>query len=882
MFTLQHYRTLFVSVFVAALLISLAASSSPFVTSAVASESLKDRLAELNAYATGLDISGGLLGYGLTLDQALKQADAREAAVWQLQERLPHVQSPVLTVESGQLDISGRTADTQVRLMARNGFPAHVKILSRVSGEGVWISNLTADQSGLKAGGTLTIRDFAGGPAFPSSSGHMSNRLRVVGIYRALPYSPLTPYWTNLFDDAWAQSEDASPPPTYVFLPRNELYRLAVTGGGSVTTMAELPIDPKGMTLPEARSLVARFTAIARALPRSSLGQKLGCEPSSYTANQCKTYSSLLPAVILADRSASAVSPAVTLLSDVGGGIALAVAAAAGAFLVRRRRAEAALLYARGVRTRTFAGQGLLEALIPTLLGGGAGFGLAYVLTGVFAPSGSLDPATVYSGIAHAAGAVAVGLLLLVGAAVVSFLHLYDTGLRGVRWLRFVPWELPLLGVALYLLVAISSGSGLSNGHPTLSVFLFPLLLVAGVAGIFVRFARFALSHAPGSRATPAVYFALRRLAAARGLLVVLAVVSAASLGSFFYAETLAASLHKSTTEKAYMATGSDAQATVSGSTLLPPNFPYPITKLEFGNQAASIGSPTGDSVDVMVVTPSSFVQTLRWQSGWGPNPSNTLRKLATEAPWPLPVVVTRDFPPTAKAISMQGVRVPIRVLARIDAFPLEAVSIPLLVTSFRALNGAAHHAHLYDPIGVPWTYVLAKGPPDAVVHALTVTPSLGVYYPASVETYLRDPNVTLATRTYAFMRTIAIAGAVLVFVGLLLYLQARQRAQVISSTLARRMGLGTTAETFSLCLELGAILLFAGGIGGGVAVMAATPIVHHLDPLPQDAPTPILSVPTVEFVVVAAALVAVAVIAGLVTSWLARRANVAEALRVA
>ena len=335
--------------------------------------------------------------------------------------------------------------------------------------------------------------------------------------------------------------------------------------------------------------------------------------------------------MILADRNASAVTPAVSLLSDVGGAIALAVAAAAGAFLVRRRRAEASLLYARGEHVARFGGRTAVEgSRADARSAARPGSAWRYALTDVFAPSGSIDPGTVWSGAAHAAVAVAIGLCLLVLAASFAFVHLYDTGARGVRWLRWLPWELPVLAVALFLLFQIRSGGGLNTSggsqHPTLAVFVFPLLLVAAVAGLGARIARLLLRSRSGGRLRPPVYLALRRLAAARGLLVLLAVVSAVALGAFFYAETLAVSLAHTTTEKAYMATGSDAQATIFPSQPRPASFPYPVTRVQFGNQVASVGGPLGTQVDVMLVDPATLAQTLHWESDWGANPTGLLR----------------------------------------------------------------------------------------------------------------------------------------------------------------------------------------------------------------------------------------------------------------
>jgi hypothetical protein len=186
----------------------------------------------------------------------------------------------------------------------------------------------------------------------------------------------------------------------------------------------------------------------------------------------------------------------------------------------------------------------------------------------------------------------------------------------------------------------------------------------------------------------------------------------------------------------------------------------------------------------------------------------------------------------------------------------------------------------MFGALGTPGTFVWAKGPPADVARALSsLDPT---YPPLTINTFLRDPDVVLATRTFRFMRAIAIGAGILAILSLLLYLQARQRSQIIASALARRMGFGAVAETVSLCLELGAILCFAGLVGGAVAIAAARPIVRHIDPLPKYPPSPIVAVPTGEILVVAGALVVLALVAGALTSWFASRADVGEALRVA
>ena len=159
--------------------------------------------------------------------------------------------------------------------------------------------------------------------------------------------------------------------------------------------------------------------------------------------------------------------------------------------------------------------------------------------------------------------------MLLTLTAAFAFVRLYDTGLRQRQWPRWLVWELPLLALAIFLLVRLERGGGLATSgtsdakHPTLAVFVFPLLLVAGVTGLALRLVRPLLRRGSGRGLPVPPYLALRRLGAARGLLVVLAVVSAVSFGAFFYAETLATSLSQTTDEKAYTANGSDVAAIV-------------------------------------------------------------------------------------------------------------------------------------------------------------------------------------------------------------------------------------------------------------------------------------------------------------------------------
>lgn len=141
-FVLRHHPSVLVAVFIAALLVGLAASSAPFVTTAAASEALQNRLAELTPYATGLVVTGEAVGETYSVRAALREEEARATAAKQLASRLPDVGRPVLTLETdptAPLNITGRTGQGQVRLMARTGFLPHIHVLKETAGSGVWI-----------------------------------------------------------------------------------------------------------------------------------------------------------------------------------------------------------------------------------------------------------------------------------------------------------------------------------------------------------------------------------------------------------------------------------------------------------------------------------------------------------------------------------------------------------------------------------------------------------------------------------------------------------------------------------------------------------------------------------------------------------------------
>ena len=521
---LRYHASILVAVLAAALLVGLTASSAPFLSTAAGSAALKARLNELDPLTTGLEIQrdGGALP-GTSAEQVERRHDAGVAAI---ARRIGYLGTPVKTLEladSSAADARGN-GFAEIHVISRSGWRAHVSILSSVPGPGLYLADTTARALHVRPGDTIRL------PTQSFTAATRSLPVRVAGVYRALVYLPEEPYWANFVGEIYPDGPDSAVPTPFAFASRGEFLGLdRRLGQDGFASTEEIPVDPRQLTLPMARSLDRRVEALTAELEAGtgSEARLAGCP--------CTVHSSLGAAITLANDNISAISPVVTLLSDIGIAIALAVAAVAGAFAVRRRQTEAALMAARGERVASFSTRTGLEVLLPVAVGALAGFALAIGITRIFAPAGTIDTSTLRSGAARTALVALLAVVLLAVTAGVSFARLLDTSLGSSRYVGYFPWELIAIGVGVYLFLDIQNGGGLAKSgssgteHPTLVVFVFPLLLVAGVMGLVARVGRFGLRRGfRRARMLPtALFTAARRLAAARGLLVGLTVILA-------------------------------------------------------------------------------------------------------------------------------------------------------------------------------------------------------------------------------------------------------------------------------------------------------------------------------------------------------------------
>lgn len=853
-FVLRRHPPVLAAVVVLTALAAVAAGSVPLVRAGVESESLKSQLRTMSPLGAGLEIiSGGHVDGDL----------ARRRAATALGRRLPFLGAPV---ESTLFDTTLPPSGPNVVVLARTHAVDHVPRL-RGGGPGAWISGSTAETKSLAPGDTLRFASFDG-------RGIAWVRVPVAGVYRDLDLDEGNPYWSNWLQDIRNPNPNDPPPPSFVLVSEQTMLRIAPKLSPVVENRFEFPVDPRNISFTAAQALQQRFARLEREAEAGAPALRgLGCSATE----PCRAGSSLDAALAVAADDVAAVAPTISLLSGCGLAIAFGLCVAAGIFLVRRRADEAHVLFVRGESPAAFAARTALESVLPALAGGALGLGVALVALRSFAPGGTVAGETVSSAAARAGAAAAVSLVLVAAGATFAFPRRAAASLRARR---VVPWEIVPLAVAGAVLALVLGGHGLARdrtgfSHPRLAVFILPVVAATGVAGLASRAGRRAV-RGRAARAVQ-VFFALRRLAAARGLLIAVVVASAAAFGTFAYASTLSASLQRSSAVKAFVANGSDVQGVIDPSETITSPFPFPVAVVEVDQEDAFL--PSGAPIDIVAGDPAALARTLRYGSGWGGDPRPLLPRLDDGDPTTLAAIATPGAPPVDTIVD-QGRRVRVRVVGHATV-PGATAGRPALLVSRAALRRIARREGFLDPGPGSSGLIWAKGPTVRVERALLAS-NLAPAFLTTPAHILEDGAVRAAERSYRFVTAIGIAAAVLSLVALLLYLQARQRSQLIASALARRMGLSPLADATAVALEAVAIVAFAAVVGASASVASAVPVVGHVDAIPLYAPPPVVVVPWTTLALGLAAAVGAAACIGGVAALLARRADASEALRVA
>lgn len=715
-------------------------------------------------------------------------------------------------------------------------------------GQGVWLSDLTASDLGVKPGDWISL----------SFEGMRPVRVIVAAIYRALFVEPRTAFWHPWDADIYQLCQDCDPPPPFVLLSPDEFSRLSTRAGSPTETVSwQAPIvRGRPLTLDDALAL-ERFTNRFRAEigdPTNALSRTFPCCHAPLFAGQVTTSLSSSIANVIADaeKKSAALEPPGRLLQIAGIIVALAVLAAAGAFVAAARNVEQQLLYSQGTGLSVVTAKACLEAVIPAGLGGAVGLGLAFLLVRTVSVTAPIGASASRQALIGAALAILVSVALLGTVSAVVFLRSSEHHRERFATFARAPWELVLVALALYAFHRLrTSGAFVQDASPNVRspstyLLLFPVLSIAGLAMIGVRFvgAGLRVLRERSGRLASWLYLAIHRLAGGSRMTLLLVSASALCLGIFVQTQTIVRSLETTVEAKAKVFVGSDVQGQMLYETPLPERFTLPITRITRVPQPGTL-SPGGEDFDLLAVDPSTLASAAYWYPSFSDvSIQQMARRLAEHAGDRIPIVVAGAGTVTPSALDFDGQDIPVEIVARARAFPGMTSLRPLVVVEADTLVEA--FAGLPNPLASSpgaSTEFWVKGDPDrasAALRALTYPP-----YSILTADQVKDiPEIAAAISSFLVLNGLGLSAALLVVLAMLMYLQARQRSQVVSYGLSLRMGMSHAAHRRSLTVELGTMLCSSYAIGLALGVGAALLILPLLEPLATIPPRPLYVLP--------------------------------------
>ena len=857
-----RWPSLLTAALVSAAILGCSAAVAPMFLTAAGSEIFK-------ANATRLQSAEALQMRDFNL--MLKEfADYRDQLV---RENSPDgLTGPISTVWGEPIEIvSEAGVDNSVRAITRTGVFTNVVRLTRAGPEGVWLTDYNARELEVEAGDEITVTTL-----------DAEVPLVVTGIFRDPLKDPVTDFWGPIREVVYPDAgEDTRPPPPMI-MDRASFFDLATAlGDDGGEYRWEFGLETTDMTLPEVQELARRIDAFSS--ERSDDTTELGA--SLLRAN----FVSLVTgwADLTGEAVASIRGPVDTIA--LGGTIvAFVIVAGTAFFTVMRRRIEFNLLHARGISPVRLGIRSLGEALLPLAIGAAAGWGLAIAFVQTFGPPGLIDPSALTDGALEVAWRMGVAAILYGISASLAVRMLAHEGFGRLQRAAHLPWEpivLVLAGAAFYELNARGTASiEQAEAVPTIDrlVILFPILFIAGVAGLVARGLRRVLPRlrTAGTNWSPALYIASRRLGAAARSAAALMTAAAIAVGMFFYAATLSTSVEATANQRALVQVGAEVSASLSRPPRAVESDSFdstPITRLS----GATI-TPGDQDVDVLAIDPDSFADAAYWDAEFSDESLESLMEtLRAGSAGGLTAILAGEAS-DADVLSLSSYEIPIGIEGRARRFPGMVGGRPTLVVSASALADEIERAGgTLAGIAGRQLQVWSDGSPAALERALEADGQTPIAFLTATE--LRDtPSYLSLTWTFGLMKALGLLIGLVALLGTLLYLQTRQRERQVSYALSRRMGLGRSAHRAAVGMELSAMLAVAVLSGVTLALLAAIAMHDRIQLFARAPAVPLLRVP----ILLVAAGVAVLIAFAWASAWLVQRSadrmDVAQVMRLA
>jgi len=590
---------LFAALAAAALLVTVIAAAYPLFLAGTENQLLSGAIATASFTRYGVGISYRATGIPLSAS-ALTQG--RADAFHDIADGSKALGPVVASMAAQPVQITGVGGSTPAqssldgRLFAGDDALRHVHILSGHAGDGIFLPDFIARSLHAGPGDHVQLQ----------IAGHVVT-VPVDGVYVALNGGTSDGYWLAWSDDIYATCIDCPLPPQFLITTSARLQSVMTALQATLTDQLFVaPVrEAPPLSLDEARSLAAYSDRVERQMSTGSLSSIFHCCGQFFVPATTTTYHSAAgEAVTLVEQRTAGVQGPVRLVLFAGLAIALVVIAVAGGFSFASRPVETGMLTVRGWSPSRVGLKGALEALLPVVVGGVLGVGLAVALVSVLGHATALH-GTALSEAAMNAGEAAAASIVIVGVVVaIGFSSTGEHRGRLSRAILWFPWELPALAAAIALGRRLHAGGGiLTTGgiqRPAGSVLLFPLAggLAAAIvtarvmAALLLRSAR----SRRGGRVT-APWLAVRRLTTSLRVSVVFFVAAVLAVSVFVGAQAVVGSLRATVDAKARLFVGSDVELQGASGVLPPAHFPLPVT--------CYLTRPTGDILFVTgLITP--------------------------------------------------------------------------------------------------------------------------------------------------------------------------------------------------------------------------------------------------------------------------------------
>jgi putative ABC transport system permease protein len=885
---LLRYPGLLVAVGTAVLILAVAGAASPLFLSSAGNATLHRAIAETCAWEVGVKTVKNAPIAGHPSYSGFGPGGARQTAMSVVQEtdgylrtRMGQGLSHVAAVEgdiSSTITAASKTGTSgddspRVRLYTRDGGLDHVAKLTAGGGPGVWVTDTLASSLDLRPGDSIT---FTGSLA----NSDKQAKAPVAGIYRDLLNEPPAAFWCAQYHLIYPLSAfENGNPPSLVMSDRATFLRLAKKlGERDATFTYDLPVRSEGLTVGEARELAGGLRALLADL---GAGNPFGGPIGGFSGAARR--STTLPSLVdRADQTVVSLRRSVDTISLAGRFVALAVIAASGIYWVSRRRAEVALLSSRGIGAVGIGTKVLLETVPVAAAAAVGGWALGVWLAKLLGPTDLLDPGVPTAALRQDIWTVGIGVVFLsLVAAFSARRETEGTPTRGREALSRAPWELialALAGASLYEILSRGTRPVQSGGGPAkldVLVLLFPILFVAGASGLAVRVVSRALPalRAAGKRRSHATFLASRRVAAAPRMALALITATSLAIGILVYAGALTRSVAATSDAKARVFIGSDVSVIVAEDISVPAPLRGNTTKVSVIDTGYLL--PDQDSLNVLGVDRNTFGTAAFWDPSFAGKPLDQLLKDLTpsnDPAAPVPVLVAGSLPSTGTLVFRGGpARISVKVVDVVKAFPGMDPGRPFVVADQGALD---------DRDAPGFSAIWSKADAEAVrgalprgVHILSFTTAGRVQ---------QDPAFLSLSWALGFLQALGIMTGLIVLGGMLLYLEARQRAREVSYALSKRMGLTAGTHRRSVAIELGTMLGLGAALGALLAWVAARLIYGRIDALPQIPPPPLFRTPVALLALTAVALLLAAWVGAWRVQRTTERARVAEVMRLA